>query len=426
MKIRFFFILITIFAIFACERQHEQITDATSVPDISVDESADAFAKILAASMNNPEMLDFIKEMADERFDGDENFLIMDKIDDRSTKSSNTFYDMLSVVATKSESSCDMDYIIEAIKFNDPLLQIYVMNSELWDSGIEPLVVLLPENYDDERVCTLTGYRMNGDIFTFSSENEIEDAPVVVLSRNERAVVVGSSEADMLSTPIYSNDIYDYHLKGHLFTANEENEGLHTKSSVSNDKSVAVLMGDAFNNCFRNQYYQKTDFVVDVTIKSKKAWTAIESGWLGNPELRLYIVHGERSGDDMDICVKDRISSDDDFYISGNVFKNRNDIRTYPWNQRTMTWSLYEQGDAMVYAWNEEDNSPSTKSYKVEFDINWYSYGEKITKSEPITYSFEVGNEDNFAGYDVIEYTDGDYKFYTGQYLTYYINLENL
>ena len=175
MKTKLFIIFFLSLAIIGCNEQAKQNLDIV-LPDISVDENADAFAKILSSSMNNHEMLDFIKEMAEERFDGDENFLIMDKIDDKSTKSSNTFYDMLSVVATKSESSYDLDSIIEAIKVNDPLLQVYVMNSELWDSGIEPLVVLLPENYDDERICTLTGYKMNGEVFTFSSENEIADS----------------------------------------------------------------------------------------------------------------------------------------------------------------------------------------------------------------------------------------------------------
>ena len=80
--IRLFFILIAIFVIFACDKQFEGST-ITNAPEISVDESASAFAKILASSMNNSEMLDFIKEMADQRFDGDENFLIMDKIDDK-------------------------------------------------------------------------------------------------------------------------------------------------------------------------------------------------------------------------------------------------------------------------------------------------------------------------------------------------------
>ena len=370
-KIRLFSCLIAIFAIFACEKQYEQSTD-TTVPDISVDESASAFAKILASSMNNSEMLDFIKEMADQRFDGDENFLIMDKLDDKATKSSHTFYDMLASTVTKSSGAYDLDNLVEAIKLNDPLLQVYVMNSELWDSGIEPVVVLLPENYDDERLCTLTVYQMDGKSYTISSEDEIEDAPVVVLSRNERTIVEKTKKEG--NDAYYSNDIYDYFLKEHLYTTTNSKKELTTKSSNSIEQEVAVLMGTEFTNSYRNLNSSKTDYVTDVTINDKEAWKAIESGWLGDPELTLYIVYGDRSGDDMVIKHKNSLNSNDKFEITGNVFKNRNNIRIYPWNQETMTWSLYENGSDMVYAWNEEDNSTGDKSYYVNFSIRWYSY----------------------------------------------------
>lgn len=420
-KIRLFSCLIAIFALFACEKQYEQSTD-TTVPDISVDESASAFAKILASSMNNSEMLDFIKEMADQRFDGDENFLIMDKLDDKATKSSHTFYDMLASTVTKSSGAYDLDNLVEAIKLNDPLLQVYVMNSELWDSGIEPVVVLLPENYDDERLCTLTVYQMDGKSYKISSEDEIEDAPVVVLSRNERTIVEKTKKEG--NDAYYSNDIYDYFLKEHLYTTTNSKKELTTKSSNSIEQEVAALMGTEFTNSYRNLNSSKTDYVTDVTINDKEAWKAIESGWLGDPELTLYIVYGDRSGDDLVIKHKNRLNINDKFEITGNVFKNRNNIRIYPWNQETMTWSLYENGSDMVYAWNEEDNSTGDKSYYVNFSIRWYSYSDKEILSEKINYPFIVDLEDNYAGFNVIEYSDADCENYNSGYISYTINIE--
>lgn len=419
--IRLFFILIAIFVIFACDKQFEGST-ITNAPEISVDESASAFAKILASSMNNSEMLDFIKEMADQRFDGDENFLIMDKIDDKATKSSSTFYDMLASTVTKSSDVYDLDNLVEAIKLNDPLLQVYVMNSELWDSGIEPVVVLLPENYDDERLCTLTVYQMDGKSYTISSEDEIEDAPVVVLSRNERTIVEKTKNEE--NNAYYSNDAYDYFLKEHLYTTTNSKKELTTKSSNSIEQEVAVLMGTEFTNSYRNLNSSKTDYVTDVTINDKEAWKAIESGWLGDPELTLYIVYGDRSGDDMVIKHKNSLNSNDKFEITGNVFKNRNNIRIYPWNQETMTWSLYENGSDMVYAWNEEDNSTGDKSYYVNFSIRWYSYSDKEILSEKINYPFIVDLEDNYAGFNVIEYSDADCENYNSGYISYTINIE--
>lgn len=426
MKIRFFSILIAILAIFACERQHEHITDATAVSDISVDESADAFAKILAASMNNSEMLDFIKEMADQRFDGDENFLIMDKIDEKATKSSKTFYEMLSFVATKSDSSYDLDTIIEEIMINDPLLQIYVMNSELWGSGIEPLVVLLPYNYDDERECTLTGYKMSGETFTFSSEDEIDDAPVVVISRNERTIAVVKGEEDVFfsNKPIvYSNEKMNYYLKEDIDSKSDEILATYsfpvTKDSgidVPTDDVAAQLMGSEFQNCFRMRNFQTKDYISKITMKDKGSWTAIESGWLGDPELRLHIVYAMRTSTGITLYRHNE-------YLNNNKFGNRNNIKTYDWNEEIMQWSLGNNGHSMTYAWNEEDNSDGTKDYYATYSI------KIVVDNQVLTYNgmtrFDVGNEDNDAGESFVYYIDPEGSSYS-DYVKFWITPKKL
>lgn len=400
-KIRLFSCLIAIFAIFACEKQYEQSTD-TTVPDISVDESASAFAKILASSMNNSEMLDFIKEMADQRFDGDENFLIMDKLDDKATKSSHTFYDMLASTVTKSSGAYDLDNLVEAIKLNDPLLQVYVMNSELWDSGIEPVVVLLPENYDDERLCTLTVYQMDGKSYTISSKDEIEDAPVVVLSRNERTIVETKEDAKNTNAfLLYSNDNYNYYLKSDRQESDQKIAEFmlpQTKDGgivITPDQTAGEIMGSVFQNCYRMINKPTTDYISKITIKDKGSWTAMESAWLGDPELELHIIYAKRTQTGIALYRHEE-------YLKTKKFGNRNDIKEYDWNQDIMQWSLGNNGNSMTYAWNEEDNSNGTKEYKTTYSIQIVINNQILTYNGNV--SFDVGNEDNDAGESFVYY----------------------
>lgn len=400
MKTKLFIIFFLSLAIIGCNEQAKQNLDIV-LPDISVDENADAFAKILSSSMNNHEMLDFIKEMAEERFDGDENFLIMDKIDDKSTKSSNTFYDMLSVVATKSESSYDLDSIIEAIKVNDPLLQVYVMNSELWDSGIEPLVVLLPENYDDERICTLTGYKMNGEVFTFSSENEIADAPVVVLSRNERTIVKSSKDIFSECIPFYSNEQYNYYYRSDVLNMSDNVEFITKSDDAITDELVATKW--KVTTCGRYLSRPSNDYVERVTIVSKTAWKDLESTWLGEPDLELFVVHAERISSS--IC---KITSS--FFEINNkkAFNTKNNISWYSWKKNIMLWSLSENGDKMVYAWNEHDSDNKETSRNIPYTINVYGF-DKFDNSYPIS----VSEKDEDAGYTEISYIDKQSTIFT-------------
>ena len=406
MKTKLFIIFFLSLAIIGCNEQAKQNLDVV-LPDTSVDENADVFARILSSSMNNPDMLDFIKEKSEERFDGDENFLIMDKIDEKATKSSKTFYEMLSSVATKSDSSYDLDTIIEEIMINDPLLQIYVMNSELWGSGIEPLVVLLPDNYDDERECTLNGYKMSGETFTFSSEDEIDDAPVVVISRNERTIAVVKGEEDIFfsNKPIvYSSEKMNYYLKEDI--NNKPDDILATYSfpvtknsgvNVPTDDVAAQLMGSEFQNCFRMINFQTKDYISKITMVDKGAWKAIESGWLGDPELRLHIVYAKRTSTGITLYRHNE-------YLNNNKFGNRNNIKTYDWNEEIMQWSLGNNGHSMTYAWNEEDNSDGTKDYYATYSI------KIVVDNQVLTYNgmtrFDVGNEDNDAGESYVYYID--------------------
>ncbi len=400
MKTRIIIGILTILSIIACNEQAKQTPDIV-LPEITVDEAADLFAKILSTSMNNPEMLEFIREMSDERFDGDENFLIMDKIDDNATKSNITFYDMLSSVATKSTYSYSLDSIIEAIKINDPLLQIYVMNSDLWDSGIEPLVVLLPENYDDEFACTLTGYMMNGETFSFSSEDEIKDAPVVVLSRNERTIAsVKGTDGSGLQIPFYSNDSYDYYLKGDIYVVanddTETTEKIPNTKAIDEDITVAGQLGSAYTNCHRIKNHPTKDRIDSLTIVSKEAWTAIESGWLGDPELELYIIYATKNGSPV-------IKHTDPSYElgEGNFFNNRTNIKWYAWDRPLLNWSLADNGDRMLYSWIEIDDGKGSKNITERYTIQ--IYGKSLLDG---SYTYSVGAEDNYAGSATAYYVD--------------------
>lgn len=184
MKRNFFLLSAIICVTFvACSKQEVSLTTLDTV-NVSNDKNADDFAKLLSVSLSNADMKDYIINAAREDFDGDSNFLITEKISDSSVKSASSFYTLLkNQYFTKSYNieALDLDKIISEIQNYDPLLQIYVMNEELWDAECSPIVVWLPEDFDESVPCILTGYDMNGTKLCLPSDKEITDKPVVVM-----------------------------------------------------------------------------------------------------------------------------------------------------------------------------------------------------------------------------------------------------
>ena len=365
---------------------------------VSNDKNADDFAKLLSASLSNADMKDYIINAAREDFDGDSNFLITEKISDSSVKSASSFYTLLkNQYFTKSYNieALDLDKIISEIQNYDPLLQIYLMNEELWDAECSPIVVWLPEDFDESVPCILTGYDMNGTKLCLPSDKEITDKPVVVISRNERVEVIEKDKADskglyLGARPYYSSNKYNYYLKEDLSYPSEiiatyDLKDLTKATTILTDEETALAWGGDYAICDRYDSYPTVEHIELVSIVDKDAWKKLESGWNGEPDLKVFVIHAVKTLTAINIIA-------DKKHI-GKGYGNRNNI---VWKQVRLPlylWSLATYGNAMKYEWFDEDSGKVINA-GTTFTTQFYNYG---TLPEQYV-SMDILKRDEYAG----------------------------
>lgn len=398
MKKTFIIMMALVCATFvACNKQ-----DAASVEcetfNISNDENVDAFAQILSASLRNPEMHDYIIDAVEEEFDGDINFLIAEKSKEAETKSGNTFYGLLrSSYMTKSSNvnMLDLDDVISNIHKYDPLLQVYVMNAELWNNGVTPIVVWLPEDFDDQVVCTLIGYDVDGAKLSIPSDADITDKAVVVLSRNERTIVVNKEDADnngryLGALPYYISDKYNYYLKEDLqypvqVLATYDVDVLTKSTTILDDKETAQAWGGDYAICDRYDNYPTIEHIAKVTIADKAAWNKLESRWNGDPDLTVFIINAVKTSTSITVTAEEK-------HI-GKGYGNRNNISWKTVDLSLHKWSLASHGNTMKYEWFDDDSGKDITVNK-KFTTDFYNYGTLPERDVPMT----VQKRDEYAG----------------------------
>lgn len=419
MKKTFIFMMALVCATFvACNKQDATLVECETF-NISNDENTDVFAQILSASLRNPEMHEYIIGAVNEEFDGDSNFLIAEKSREVETKSGNTFYGLLRTsYMTKSSSSnmLDLDKIIYNIQQYDPLLQVYVMNQDLWNNGVTPIVVWLPEDFDDQVVCTLTGYDVNGAKLSIASDVEITDKAVVVLSRNERTIIVEKEDADkdgryLGALPYYSNDEYNFYLKEDLHypvqvLATYDVDVLTKSTTILDDKETALAWGGDYATCDRYDSYPTVEYISKVTIADRAAWKELESMWNGDPDLKVFVINAVKTPTSITVTAEEK-------HI-GKGYGNRYNISWKSVDLALHKWSLASHGNTMKYEWFDDDSGKNVTVNK-KFTTDFYSYGTLPERDVPMT----VQKRDEYAGGAYVyywqdwkrEYSTGIVKF---------------
>lgn len=284
MKKSLIFIIALIFAVSSCNKT-EHIVIEPYEESLSADENAESFAVLLSSALNNSKIIDLIGEISAIQFDGDNNFLLAEHLTNTTTRGTESLYELLkNTVQTRSRASesDNLDEIINSIVSADPLLQIYLMNDELLNTGVSPVIVCLPEEYDDFVPSTLVGYDLQGNRFTISSEELIEDRPVIVLSRNERTIAIENSNVPSSgqyfgADPYFVSSDYHYYLKEELTYPEEIATGdiiptNYVQTRVTTEKSeawAAKILGSPFDDCHRYNNYPTKDYIRDIQLIRK-------------------------------------------------------------------------------------------------------------------------------------------------------------
>lgn len=399
----------TVFTLTACTKGDLEIENSRITENgLNIEEQ---FAKSLAIALkNNSELSSFLMTEASLAFDGDNNFLIAPNSDRPSTKGGLSLRDMLKISfpTTKSSGSndagdnnnIDIDYLLNYIKSNYPLLQVYVMNPECYDQTKDFKVVYIPEDFDEGITMSVPCYDKNGEKTMISANDEYENETIIVVSRNERTIAVsnvllnGSDEYEG-AMPIYKDAYYNYYLI----------DDLHHDSSLPTTMITDIFVPEEYRECERYKLGKCRDYLYQVRPKNKSAWNKMENPFLGDPELYVDIAYGKYLGG---VLGDERIRKE-----LPTGYKNRNNIHWKTHDIELLQWNLKENGKSMKYTWHERD-AGNIITISIPFSVEFLDNNILNANVE-----IGVGKHDEECGESIVYYTDENNHQYDTGYVLY-------
>ncbi|ETK12226.1 hypothetical protein T235_11025 [Tannerella sp. oral taxon BU063 isolate Cell 8/11] len=234
---RLFFALVAIcatFMLFSCNNEENSMTSFSKGNNDADVYPPQYFARVLALSLKDEALRDFIKEEAAKQKDGDYDILIAEVIDRNigsngtlrsgMTDETPTLRDHLKQndLSDSRTSSITLQSVLKEIETNYPSLQIAVPNMEnaSWKevvSGSSPFfVAFLPKDYKEGD--DVVAYDQKGKEHLLDGREEPK-TPVIVISESERITAIPAS-AQIPSkykgmSSYYKNNIYTYLTEGY-------------------------------------------------------------------------------------------------------------------------------------------------------------------------------------------------------------------
>ena len=190
----------------------------------------------------------------------------------------------------------------------------------------------------------------------------------------------------------------------------QSQEQISTKASSIGDYAIAALLGSEYTSCGRMQMYPSKDYITKVKPSSKSAWSAIEPGIMGDPELYFYAEYGQALGGNYKV-------NKDKKYV-GVGYANRNHIVWKNVNFEIMRWSLFDNGTKMRYEWWEDDGGAIIQ-HKSSISLEMPTELGKLITPDPINFEIAIGKKDDFAGSVYVYYIDENKHNYNTSYVTF-------
>ncbi len=420
MKKIFYIFALVIITFTSCDKNEVTIQPEASV---SINEHSEnnqllsEYARILAASLNNTEIKQTLKDEALKKFDGDYDILVNKLENIQLGKSTNSFKSILAknakstsgIYKSKSNTSANIDSFFNKIKETFPNLQVSIpIHCENWDTEkYTPMVAFIPVDYDEKTFTEVTAFDTNGNEFKISTKFE-PSLPVVVVSISERVDIDGNLISDLPSvtsevprnkvapnTPtsitlkhgqsksliIEWGDVLDengYEVwrmsDGNVFTkisTNPTNENTFIDTNLNPNVKywykVRAINSDgssAWSPIIATTASERNDGET-LRMHSMKFTTsalqAVEDWVSGRPEMRLRVIRGSETGASF-------------VFTSGQLRPAwRNDIRNNWWHCEfdICDWNTNVFGTVLTFDWREED-----LKYQYEFNVSG-SYEDK-------------------------------------------------
>lgn len=385
-------------------QQDRLMTEENSLKDYL----ASKVAMNIASSIGDPNVLDFMKKKADEKFDGDYNFLIerskdesLGKIDDDSNKRLTTFGSVVSGFAPSDKRVLlqTNDFLDSLAKFH-PLLQVFIPEFSEENHrihGTDYLVAYVPRNMENN---VIPAYDKSGNYYELSSINQPE-VPVIVVSENERVTVISKDfkpNSKILTCPIIADAIYE----------NDDYYYYNTKD-VYDSQNLCVGDGGDGNidgapvdpSCDRDSNNSK-DKLNRLKFNSMEDFRAINEWFDGGQEIEVTITFAKANGN-LTKVKKFFTGADRDFKDCG-VF-NCDPVWFDLGDAEILSWDETIYGSAMLYVWIEKDpGNPIeiSNSFTSTFPSTSGGPSTSITTSVKQT----ITDEDDELGEAIVEYCD--------------------
>jgi len=258
------------------------------------DELAHSFGKLLAASLSEKPIRDFIKSEASLQFDGDYDILFaMSK--DKEIQLENNRGQMSfekAILASDENARMDIseyDHLLSELALEYPTMQISVpqlegATVEDWSTNNEiPLVAIVESDFDESITTRIIAYDASGNTYELSSRVE-PSSLVIVVGPSERVEAfpkranMKTSTEDPLDLcieqqePYYTTEYYDYFLTQELQIC-MDGGGTGSGGGIAGTLSDCREMG-------------AQEYVHRLKIKQ---WNGMEDWWQGAPEINLEI-----------------------------------------------------------------------------------------------------------------------------------------
>lgn len=237
------FAVVCVICFWAGCRSEEQTIAPDSQLETTItnkDETFTRIGKMLALSVDKPEIKAFLKQEVVRQFDGDYDILFHEaKSKKISVASKNGRVETMSFgnLLTSQESSSartspeSLQSFMDAVQKQYPLMQISIpqlsdeLKAENWKIDEQtPLVAVKPADYDEKTTKTIPAYESRGKRYDLSTETP-PDRLVIVVGESERIIAIrknknrATREACMFSQPYYSDAENDYYMSDDYYAS---------------------------------------------------------------------------------------------------------------------------------------------------------------------------------------------------------------
>jgi hypothetical protein len=363
--------------LWSCKEQDKNVQPSEEITVLTPTEynsRLEDVAKALAISMNEKSVRSFIKEEALKRFDGDYDILY-GQVENKKINGEN--FESILATNTSAGKNAKVDAVnnLRLTQKLIPLLNIAVpVNIDKWDvDNYNPLVVVLSDDYDDQKTTKVKGFRGDGS-YTFIDAKLRPKDPVIVVGTNERT--------------LFENGVYS--LRQDIILMNHE-EGKNSDKQIPTKSKNKNSRVSSYSNSY---LYLERMFSYDIS--QYEGWP---NGW---PEIQMR-VFGAFFG----------ATSLTQFRDTGEMYLPSAGSGSYWWtnpmNTSVVYWDSSTTRDLLKFWFNEVDGG-----FLKEINIS-LGFPPVVGTSggSSLGFKFNTGSDDDLIGEYTIDKNAGSpYTFY--------------